>query len=103
MRVFVAGASGAIGRPLIARLAASGHQVFGTTRSERGRAQITAAAATPVILDALNAQAVREAIERTKPDVVIDELTSLPKSYSPEAMQAAFKTHLRLRIEGGAN
>jgi nucleoside-diphosphate-sugar epimerase len=56
-----------------------------------------------VILDALNKEAVGEAIERAEPDVVIDELTSLPKSYSQEAMQSAFEAHRRVRLEGGAN
>src|SRR5260370_25816300 len=103
MKVFGAGATGAIGRPLVANLTANGHQVVGTTKSERGRAQLVELGATPVILDALNGEAVRVAIERARPDIVIDELTSLPKNYTSEAMQAAFALHLRLRIEGGAN
>jgi len=103
MRVFVTGATGAIGRPLVAHLAASGHQVIGTTRSERGRALLNERGATSVILDVLNAESVREAIERVQPDVVIDQLTSLPKSYSTEAMQAAFELHRRVRLEGGSN
>jgi len=103
MKVFVAGATGAIGRPLVANLIASGHQVIGTTKSERGRALLVELGATPVILDALNAEAVQAAIERVRPHVVVDELTALPKHYTSEAMQDAFALHLRLRIEGGAN
>src|SRR5436190_15250158 len=103
MRVFVTGATGAIGRPLVAHLAASGHQVIGKTRSERGRALLNERGATPLILDVLNADSVREAIDRVQPDVVIDQLTSLPKSYSTQAMQAAFELHRRVRLEGGAN
>jgi len=56
-----------------------------------------------VIVDALNAEAVHTAIERARPDVVIDQLTSLPKHYTPEAMQAAVEPNRRLRLEGGAN
>ena len=62
VRVFVAGAGGAIGRPLVPRLVAAGHEVTGTTRS-RGRAEaIRAAGATPAVVDALDAAALREAV-----------------------------------------
>ena len=86
MKVFLAGATGAIGRSLAAALAAGGHQVTGTTRSERGRAILTGLGVTPVIMDALNAETVRATIERASPDVVIDQLTALPKRYTREEL-----------------
>jgi len=103
MKVFLAGSTGAIGRPLAAALAASGHQVTGTTRSERGRVFLTGLGVTPVILDALNAEAVQAAIKRSSPDVVIDQLTALPTRYRRDELLIAFEPNRRLRIEGGAN
>jgi nucleoside-diphosphate-sugar epimerase len=103
MKVFLAGAAGAIGRPLVANLIAAGHRVTGMTRSERGGRLLAELGANSVIVDALNATAIRAAIDHARPDVVIDELTSLPQHYTKEALQAAFGTHRRLRLEGGAN
>ena len=62
MRIFVAGASGAIGKRLLPMLVASGFEVTGMTRSPEKTAQIRASGATPVIADALNAEAVAEAV-----------------------------------------
>jgi len=103
MRVFVAGASGAIGRPLLRALIAAGHTVTGMTRSERGAEAVRAAGATPAIVDAYDAAAVERAVRDAQPEVVIDQMTALPREYTGEAMRAsAAETH-RVRIEGGAN
>ena len=77
MRVFVAGATGAIGRPLLRQLVAAGHEVTGTTRSESRAGDIRAAGATAAICDALDADAVREAVEAASPEVVVHQLTDL--------------------------
>lgn len=103
MKVLVAGATGAIGRPLVSALAAAGHDVIGMTSSERGVATLRQIGVDGVTVDALDREAVQRAVGRVQPDAVIDELTSLPKDYTPEAMKAAAERDRRLRIEGGGN
>ena len=103
MNIFLAGATGAIGRPLIARLLAQGHQVTGMTSSERGLAILGKIGAHGVLANALDVQAVRVAVERARPDIVIEELTSLPKHYTPEEMRAAAENDRQVRLEGGDN
>lgn len=101
MKVLVAGASGAIGQPVIDSLIQYGHEVYGTTRSQ-DRAQIIAAkGAKPVLLDILDRAAVADSVSAIKPDVIIDLLTSLPKEYTPEAMRQAAELDGKLRWEGG--
>jgi nucleoside-diphosphate-sugar epimerase len=101
MRVFVAGATGAIGRPLIAELVRQGHAVTGMTRSEAGARGLKELGAEVALVDALDAAAVEEAVRKSGAEAVIDELTSLPKS--PAHMAAARAADQRLRIEGGGN
>jgi nucleoside-diphosphate-sugar epimerase len=103
MKIFLAGATGAIGRPLIARLLAQGHQVTGMTSSDRGLAILGQLGAQGVVANALDAQAIRAAMERARPDTVIEELTSLPKHYTPDEMRAAAERDRQVRIEGGGN
>jgi len=102
MKVFVAGASGAIGRPLVPRLVAAGHEVTGTTRSEPSAEAIQAAGATPAIVDALDADALREAVERAAPEVVLHELTALPERFNPRKRDLYAATN-RIRREGTRN
>src|SRR5580658_7830023 len=101
MRVFVAGASGAIGEPLIAELLERGHSVVGMTTSEAGAKNLEAQGAEAVIVDAFDAPALEAALRRSKAEVVIDELTSLPKAQSDMPKYAAGDR--KLRIEGGGN
>lgn len=103
MRIFIAGATGAIGNPLVNRLLAEGHEVFGMSRSKERAQQIAVLGATPVIADALNATSVLEAVKLAQPEVIIEMLTSLPKVYTPQAMKEAGELDKKLRIEGGAN
>jgi nucleoside-diphosphate-sugar epimerase len=77
MRVFVAGATGAIGRQLVPRLVAAGHEVHGMTRSESKRAMLSELGAVPVVADALDAEQVAEAVRRARPDVIVHQLTAL--------------------------
>jgi nucleoside-diphosphate-sugar epimerase len=102
MRVFVAGASGAIGRPLVPRLIAAGHEVTGTTRSEGSAEAIRAAGAGAAIVDALDADALREAVERAAPEVVVHELTALPERFNPRKRSLYDATN-RIRREGTRN
>jgi nucleoside-diphosphate-sugar epimerase len=101
MRIFVAGASGAIGRPLIAELTRQGHAVTGLTHSDAGAQRLTEMGATVANASAFDAGAVADAIRRSRAEVVIDQLTSLPKS--PAEIAASLSGDRQLRIEGGAN
>jgi nucleoside-diphosphate-sugar epimerase len=78
MRVLVAGASGAIGRPLVPRLVAAGHEVTGMTRSEGKADAIRQAGADAAVVDVFDGDAVRAAVEAAHADVVVHELTALP-------------------------
>src|SRR6266850_828230 len=89
MRVLLAGATGAIGRPLIRGLRQHGHSVFGLVRSAESTRMLTEMGAEALIGDALDGASVRTAIARVRPDAVINELTSLPRHYTPAEMKAA--------------
>ena len=101
MRIFVAGASGAIGQPLIAELVRRGHEVTGMTRSEAGARNLADMGAAVARVSAFDAAAVEQALRDARAEVVIDELTSLPKD--PSEMAAAAPGDRKLRIEGGGN
>jgi nucleoside-diphosphate-sugar epimerase len=102
MKVFVAGASGAIGKPLVRQLVAAGHEVTGTTRREERAAEIEGAGARAVVCDALDGPALIEAVAQASPEVVVNQLTSLPQRYDPR--KASFYTATnRVRSEGGRN
>ena len=83
MRVFLAGATGAIGRPLVLQLIEAGHEVVGTTRSEERAAELRAKGAEPAVLDVRDPDALRAAILAARPDAVLHQLTDLPKEFSP--------------------
>ena len=102
MRILIAGASGAIGRPLVRRLRANQHEVFALSRSPDS-APLRKSGAEPVIADALDAAAVKAAVGRIRPDAVINELTSLPRHYTPDEMAAAAERDREVRVEGNIN
>lgn len=79
MKIFVAGASGAIGQPLIAELVRRGHTVTGMTHSGRGARLLADMGAIVANVSAFDAPAVEEAVRRSQAEIVIDELTALPK------------------------
>ncbi len=101
MRVFVAGASGAIGEPLIAELLKRGHSVVGMTTSETRARILEGQGASAAIVNAFDAAAVEATLSRSKAEAVIDELTSLPKE--PSDMPKYAEGDRKLRIEGGGN
>ncbi|HYL78188.1 MAG TPA: NAD(P)H-binding protein [Bryobacteraceae bacterium] len=103
MRVFIAGASGAIGRLLVSQLVAAGHTVVGMTRSDRGVQALRALGAEPLVADVLDTAAVERAAHGAKPEVAIEELTGLPRDYTPEAMRDALAASNQVRTVGGAN
>ena len=103
MRVLLAGATGAIGRPLIRGLTQRGHNVFGFVRSVKSTDILTEMGAEALIGDALDAASVRAAVARVRPDAVINELTALPRHYTPVEMKAAAERDTRVRKEGNVN
>ena len=104
MKVFVAGASGVLGRSLVPQLVAGGHEVVGATRSQGKQELVRSLGARPVVMDALDAAAVAEAVAAAEPEVIVHELTALsgPMSASdmrhPERSPMAAMTN-RLRTE----
>ena len=99
MRVFVAGATGAIGRQLVPRLVSAGHEVYGMTRSESKQAMLSELGAVPVVADALDPDQVAEAVGRAKPEVIVHELTAIGP-VDTRHMERAFAQTNRLRTEG---
>ena len=99
MRVFVAGATGAIGRQLVPRLVEAGHEVHGMTRSESKRALLAELGAVPVIADALDPDQVADAVGKAKPDVIVHQLTALAGKGFRGLKQRIEMTN-RLRSEG---
>jgi len=102
MRVFVAGASGAIGQPLVRQLVAAGHEVTGMTRREERAEEIRAAGATAIRCNVFSLDDVNNALHLTEPEVVINQLTSLPRKYNPRRASFYAETD-RVRREGGHN
>jgi len=103
MRIFVAGATGAIGKRLVPMLVEAGHTVTGTTRSPDKTEAIRSAGAVPEVIDALDARAVLGAVERAKPDVIIHELTAIPPKLDFRSFEQDFALTNRLRSEGTDN
>ena len=101
MKIFVAGASGAIGQPLIAELIRQGHTVTGMTHSDAGAEKLSKAGAAVARVSAFDAPALEEALRRSSAEAVIDELTALPKH--PSDLAAAAPGDRKLRLEGGGN
>jgi 2-alkyl-3-oxoalkanoate reductase len=99
MRIFVAGATGAIGRPLVRKLVAAGHEVTGMTRSEKRAEGVRAAGARAVVCDVFDADTVRAAVGEAGAEAVVHELTALPDrlDYRDEQLYSATN---RLRTEG---
>jgi 2-alkyl-3-oxoalkanoate reductase len=100
MKVFVAGASGAIGTRLVPQLLAQGHDVIGTARSAAGIARLAALGAEPLVLDLLDARAVRRAVLDAQPDAIVHEATALANARFTRNLDRSFVETNRLRTEG---
>jgi len=100
MRVLVAGATGAIGKQLVPRLVAAGHEVHGMTRSESKRAMLSELGAVPAVADALDPDQVAEAVGRARPDVIVHQLTAIPVGLDLRHFDRDFALTNRLRTEG---
>jgi 2-alkyl-3-oxoalkanoate reductase len=101
MKVFVAGASGVVGRPTVRRLVAAGHDVVGTTRREERAAQLREAGAEAAVCDVFDAEALREVVVAARPEVVVHALTALPQRFDPKSDY--LEETNRLRKEGTRN
>jgi nucleoside-diphosphate-sugar epimerase len=99
MRVFVAGATGAIGRQLVPRLVAAGHEVHGMTRHESKRAMLDELGAVPVVADALDPEQVADAVGGARPDVIVHQLTAIG-ALDMRHFDRDFALTNRLRTEG---
>jgi nucleoside-diphosphate-sugar epimerase len=104
MRIFVAGATGAIGKQLVPRLVDRGHDVVGTTTSPQKADALRELRAEPVVLDLLDAEAVGRAVSEAAPDVVVHEATALAAmGGSLRNFDESFAQTNRLRTEGTEN
>lgn len=103
MKIFIGGATGAIGTPLVMELLSQNYEVYGMTRSHDKAREMESLKVKPVLADALDPKTLTAELKKIKPDVVIEMLTALPKQYTPEAMAEARERNLRVRLEGGAN
>ena len=99
MKVFVAGASGVIGRQLVPMLVRAGHEVHGMTRSDSKLELLEGLGAIPVVADALNPDQVAEAVGTARPDVVVHQLTAIG-AVNTRKMEKSFEATNRLRVEG---
>ena len=100
MRVFLAGATGAVGTHLVPQLLEHGHQVVGTSRSAQGAARLVTAGAEGVVLDLLDAEAVHDAVAAAEPDVIVHQATALKGLSDIKHFDDSFAVTNRLRTEG---
>jgi nucleoside-diphosphate-sugar epimerase len=100
MKVLVAGATGALGRPLVRQLVARGHDVYGMTRTESKAELLSGMGATPLVADALDAEAVAAAVAASEPDVIVHQLTALSSSVDMRHFDRDLALTNRLRTEG---
>jgi 2-alkyl-3-oxoalkanoate reductase len=100
MRIFVAGATGVLGRELVPQLVARGHEVVGMTRSASKQALVRSLGASPVVADALDPDAVAQAVAAAEPEVIVHQLTALSGKFDMRHIDRFFETTNRLRTEG---
>ena len=100
MKVFVAGATGALGKQLVPLLVAKGHEVAGMTRTDDKADQLRSVGAQPVVADALDADALGRAVGEAEPDVIVHQLTAIPPKINMRRFEDEFALTNRLRTEG---
>lgn len=101
--IFLAGAAGAIGKRLVPLLLDAGYKVFGTTRSAQRASQLSAEGAVPVVVDAFDSAALRQAVLDASPQIVIHQLTDLPFGLDPTLMAEGRVRNARIREVGTAH
>jgi nucleoside-diphosphate-sugar epimerase len=102
MRIFLAGATGAVGRPLVKKLVAAGHEVVGLTRRDDRAQWLYEHGATAVVGTALDSEWLQAAVRESRPEVVIDQLTDLPQRLGMRGMGRFYRGQIRLRTKGSA-
>jgi len=103
MKIFLAGATGAIGRRLVPLLLNARHCVIGTTRSITKVDELRAAGVDPVVVDAFDAQGLSAAVFEARPDIIVHQLTDLPPGLDPSQMTEGTQRNARMRSQGTQN
>jgi nucleoside-diphosphate-sugar epimerase len=103
VKIFIAGATGVIGRTLIAEVLTKGHALVALTRSPEKAQALEKQGIEAAVADVFDAEAIKTVISRAQPDIVIEQLTALPPTYTRESLSAAADFNTRIRVEGGAN
>jgi nucleoside-diphosphate-sugar epimerase len=103
MKIFLAGATGAIGKRLVPLLVKAGHRVTGTTRSAAKGEALRAAGVEPAVVDVFDAQALSAAVLEAHPDIIIHQLTDLPPGLNPSQMTEGTQRNARMRSQGSQN
>ena len=103
MKIFLAGATGVIGRRLVPLSVNAGHSVIGTTRSTTKADRLRAAGVEPAVVDVFDASALSAAVLQANPDVVVHQLTDLPPGLDPSQMTEGTQRNARMRSEGTQN
>ena len=102
-QIFLAGATGAVGRRMLPLLRAAGYEVTGTTRVASKAEELRAAGIIPAVVDVFDASALKAAVAAARPDVIVHQLTDLPHGLKAELMAEGLIRNARLRIEGTRN
>jgi len=102
-KIFLAGATGAVGRRMLPLLRAAGYEVTGTTRVASKAEELRAAGIIPAVVDVFDAAALKAAVSAARPDVIVHQLTDLPHGLKAELMAEGLIRNARLRIEGTRN
>jgi len=103
MRVTVIGATGAVGLPLVSQLVERGHEVVGTSRTQRRAEVVLELGAEPAVLDVLDGDAVRRLVLETRPDAIVHQATALAGGIDFKHFGESFAQTNRLRTEGTDN
>jgi nucleoside-diphosphate-sugar epimerase len=103
MKIFLAGATGAIGRRLVPLLLDAGHRIVGTTRSSSKVEALRASGVEPVVVNVFDAPALSRTISAVRPDLIVHQLTDLPPGLDPGQMPQATQRNARIRSEGTQN
>ena len=103
MKVFLAGATGVIGRPLVSQLVENGHEVTAMTRSEERATQLRALGVSPVVCDVFDRDTLFSVVAAATPDAIVHQLTSIPEHIDPRNAAKDLAATNRLRTEGTRN
>ncbi len=103
MRIFLAGGTGVVGRPLVPRLVGEGHRVTAITRKPENVSQLEAQGAEAVVCDVLDGERLRDVVHAAAPEIVIQHLTDLPPDLNPRNLKKAYERNDRVRGEGSRN